>query len=60
MENTDQGLVVQSSLGWPLAAAVARGPAGVGRRLLPGSGVARASADKARNPELSSAHFTVA
>lgn len=51
---------MQSSLGWPLAAAVARGPAGVGRRLLPGSGVARASADKARNPELSSAHFTVA
>lgn len=44
--------------GWPLAAIVARGPAGLGRRLLPGDGGSKGLWWKATNPELSSARFT--
>lgn len=58
VENTDQGLVVQSSLAGLWLLLWQGDQLDLAGRCCPVMGVARASGDKARNPGLSSARFT--
>lgn len=58
MENTDQGLVVQSSLAGLWLLFWQGDQLDLAGGCCPVMGVARASGDKARNPELISARFT--